>query len=225
MFGNNKIMAPENHDGDYLYVQEIFPTIQGEGNFVGYPAVFVRLNGCNLKCNFCDTEFEDFNKISLENILSEIKKLSQNFNNIRVRNLVVITGGEPFRQPIEKLCQKLIDENFLVQIETNGTIFRDISKEVKIICSPKISNGRYHQIRDDLLKRIMSLKFLISAQNPYYSRVQEVGQVKYKIPVYVQPIDEYDEQKNQKNIELAMKICQENGYILSYQLHKILKIK
>jgi organic radical activating enzyme len=225
MFGNNKILAPEIHDGDYLYVQEIFPTIQGEGNFVGYPAVFVRLNGCNLQCDFCDTEFEDFKKISLENILSEINKFSQNSKNNRVINMVVITGGEPFRQPIEKLCQKLIAENFLVQIETNGTIFRDISKEVKIICSPKVSNGKYYPIRDDLLQRIMSFKFLISAQNPYYSGVAEVGQSKYNIPVYVQPIDEYNEQKNQKNIELAMKICKENGYILSYQLHKILKIK
>ncbi len=225
MFGNNKILAPEIHDGDYLYVQEIFPTIQGEGNFVGYPAVFVRLNGCNLQCDFCDTEFEDFKKISLENILSEINKFSQNSKNNRVINMVVITGGEPFRQPIEKLCQKLIAENFLVQIETNGTIFRDVSKEVKIICSPKVSNGKYYPIRDDLLQRIMSFKFLISAQNPYYSGVAEVGQSKYNIPVYVQPIDEYNEQKNQKNIELAMKICQENGYILSYQLHKILKIK
>jgi organic radical activating enzyme len=225
MFGNNKILAPEIHDGDYLHIQEIFPTIQGEGSFVGHPAVFVRLNGCNLQCDFCDTEFEDFKKISLENILSEIKKFSQNSKNNRVINMVVITGGEPFRQPIEKLCQKLIAENFLVQIETNGTIFRNISKEVKIICSPKVSNGKYYPIRDDLLQRIMSFKFLISAQNPDYSRVQEVGQSQYNIPVYVQPIDEYNEQKNQKNIELAIKICQENGYILSYQLHKILKIK
>jgi len=225
MFGNNKIMAPDFHDGDYLYVQEIFPTIQGEGNFVGYPAVFLRLNGCNLQCSFCDTEFDDLKKISLDNILTEIAKLSQNSSNKRVRNLVVVTGGEPFRQPIEKLCQKLIAQNFLVQIETNGTIFRNISDQVKIICSPKISNGKYYQIRDDLLKRIMSFKFLISAQNHEYSRVDEVGQSRYNIPVYVQPIDEYDEEKNQKNIELAMKISQENGYILSYQLHKILKIK
>lgn len=225
MFGKNKILKAENHGGDFLDVVEIFPTLQGEGPYAGEPAVFVRLAGCNLACDFCDTEFDTCQNISLDKIIAEVEKLSKNQNNKIVRKLVVITGGEPFRQPIEKFCQELINLNFLIQIETNGTLFRELPKEVKIICSPKVSNGKYYQIRPDLLARIDAFKFIISAGKKEYSQIFEVGQSEFTTPVYVQPMDEYDEIKNRLNIELAKSLCEKNGYFLSLQIHKILKIK
>jgi 7-carboxy-7-deazaguanine synthase len=233
MFGNNKILSPTIHDGNFLEVQEIFATLQGEGIFVGQPAVFIRLGGCNLSCKFCDTEFDNFEKISLENILQRITDLSLNHVKKRVRKLVVITGGEPLRQPIEKLCNKLIADNFLVQIETNGTLFRNLPEAVKIICSPKAttknnlsgSNLKYHEIRPDLLIRINSFKFIISANHPIYSSVPEIGQSKYNIPVFVQPMDEYNEKANQENLKLALRLCEENGYFLSLQMHKIVGLR
>ena len=225
MFGKNKILKPENHSGDSLDVQEIFATLQGEGPFVGQPSVFIRLGGCNLACSFCDTEFESYKKISLEKILERTQKLAQNKGGKIVKKLVVITGGEPFRQPIEKLCQKLVALDFLVQIETNGTLFRQLPKQVKIICSPKITNGKYHKIRPDLLSRIDAFKFIISANDKNYFDIGEVGQGDKKIPVYVQPMDEYSEDKNNKNIKRVKKLCAENGYFLSLQTHKILQIR
>lgn len=234
MFGNNKILSPAIHDGDFLEVQEIFATLQGEGIFAGQPAVFIRLGGCNLSCKFCDTEFDNFEKISLENILQRTIDLSLNQAKKRVRNLVVITGGEPLRQPIEKLCSKLIADNFLVQIETNGTLFRNIPNAVKIVCSPKASKKnsnssdsdlKYYSIRPDLLTRIDNFKFIISANQIAYSSVPELGQSKYNIPVFVQPMDEYNQQKNHDNLELALKLCEENGYFLSLQIHKIVGLR
>lgn len=224
MFGKNKILKAENHDGLKLDVVEIFSTLQGEGPYAGYPSVFVRLGGCNLACDFCDTEFDDFNNLEIDDILSQIQDLAK-YNDKIIRKLVVITGGEPMRQPIEKLCEKLVNLGFLVQIETNGTLFRELPKEVKIICSPKISNGKYHKIRLDLLPRINAFKFIISATNKNYQNVSEVGQSSLNISTYVQAMDEYDEIKNKNNLELAVKICQENGYILSLQTHKILGLK
>lgn len=217
MFGKNQILKPEIHKGDFLDVVEIFPTIQGEGPFVGMPATFIRLGGCNLACDFCDTEFDEYQNLSLEEIVKEVQSNSA--------NLVVITGGEPFRQPIEKLCQELIDLGYKVQIETNGTIYRDLPKKVSIVCSPKISNGKYHKIRADLLPRISAFKFIISKDKTEYLDVAEVGQLEFNIPVYVQPMDEYDETKNQQNKELAIKLCQENNFILSLQIHKILGLQ
>ena len=246
MFGKNKIMKPEIHSGENLDVQEVFSTLQGEGPYVGQPSVFIRLGGCNLACNFCDTEFDSYNKISLKKILSRVEKLAKNSKGIVVRKLIVITGGEPLRQPIERLCEELVKRNFLVQIETNGTLFRKLPKEIKIICSPKISictpnrtanasarsplnkgepRGKYHQIRPDLLSRINAFKFIISKNQKNYRDVAEVGQSKLQIPVYVQPMDEYDEAKNQANLELAKKLCEEHGYFLSLQTHKILGIR
>lgn len=221
MFGKNKILKAENHSGDHLEIVEIFPTLQGEGPYVGYPSVFVRLGGCNLACAFCDTQFDEFKTIAVDDVMGQVMKLAQNERGERVRNLVVITGGEPLRQPIEKLCQRLLDAGFLVQIETNGTLFRDLPKEVKIICSPKMSNGKYHKVRDDLLQRVNALKFIVSKQHQDYHVVPDWS---CDIVTYVQPMDEYDAVKNQENISYALKLAQEKGYVLSLQMHKILRI-
>jgi 7-carboxy-7-deazaguanine synthase len=225
MFGKNKILKAQNHDGLNLDVQEIFPTLQGEGPFVGYPSVFIRLGGCNLACAFCDTEFESYKNISLKNIIEEVLNLAKNSSGEIVRKLIVITGGEPLRQPIERLCEELIKLGFDVQIETNGTIYRELPKEVKIICSPKTSNGKYHQIRPDLLLRVDAFKFIISENQKEYLDVAEVGQAEFKIPIYIQPMDEYDDVKNQRNLEYVVNLAQENGYILSLQTHKIIGLK
>lgn len=218
-------MKPEIHSGDVLDVQEIFPTLQGEGPYVGWPAVFIRLGGCNLACEFCDTEFESYRNFSLQELLIEVQKLAKNSDDQIVRKLIVITGGEPFRQPIERLCAELVKLNFLVQIETNGTLFRELDPAVKIICSPKSSNGEYHTIRPDILSRINAFKFIISKSHKNYCDIAEVGQSKFQIPVYVQPMDEYDESKNRANLERATKLCQEHGYFLSLQTHKIIGLR
>jgi 7-carboxy-7-deazaguanine synthase len=225
MFGKNKILKAEIHSGDNLDVQEIFPTLQGEGPYAGYPSVFIRLGGCNLACDFCDTEFETYKNFSLTEILEEVQRLAKNSSGEIVRKLIVITGGEPLRQPIEKLCEELVKSNFLVQIETNGTLFRELPPEVKIICSPKSSNGKYHQIRPDLISRINAFKFIISKSQENYRDIAEVGQSKFQIPVYVQPMDEYDEAKNRANLEYVVKLCEENAYFLSLQIHKILGLQ
>ena len=94
MFGKNKILKPETHSGINLDIQEIFPTLQGEGPYTGHPSVFIRLGGCNLACEFCDTEFESYHNLSVEKIIEETSRLSKNDEGKIVRKLVVITGGE-----------------------------------------------------------------------------------------------------------------------------------
>ncbi len=228
MFGKNKIMKPEIHSGERLDIQEIFPTLQGEGPYVGHPSIFIRLGGCNLACDFCDTEFDSYKNFSLQEIFEQVINLSKNSSNKIVRNLVVITGGEPMRQPIEKLCDGLIKLGFLVQIETNGTLYRELPMQVKIICSPKMSSGKYHQIRPDLMPKISAFKFIIRAPregNSSYSKVLDVGQSKFGADVYLQAMDEYDEVKNRENLEYAVRMCLDEGYLLSLQAHKILQIK
>lgn len=220
MFGKNQILKAEIHSGTSLKIVEIFATIQGEGPFAGTPAIFVRLGGCNLACEFCDTNFDDFKTIKVSDILLEVKKLAKNST-----KLVVITGGEPLRQPLKKLCDELLANNFKVQIETNGTLFQDLDDQISIICSPKVSNNKYHKIRADLLPKITAFKFIISKSNTAYNDVIDLGQEQYKIPVYLQPMDQYDSNKNQENIKLTTKLCQKYGYNLSLQIHKILGLR
>lgn len=223
MFGNNPIRQPLAGDGAVLDVQSVFATLQGEAVYAGWPAVFIRLGGCNLACAFCDTEFESFKAMAVADIVRQVVQLATH-NSQRLRHLVVITGGEPFLQPIAKLCEMLIVAGFKVQIETNGTLYREIPSEVDIICSPKNNGKGYFPIRPDMRARVSAFKFIISAHRNDYSDIGDVGQGR-DIPVYVQPMDEYDEVKNRANLEHATQLAMANGYRLSLQMHKIAGIE
>ncbi len=219
MFGKNPIRQVEKGDGEYLKIQSIFLTLQGEGPYTGLPSIFIRLGGCNLACSFCDTEFESFNELSLEDILNTTSELTKD----KKVGLVVITGGEPFRQPIKKLCEALLEKGYQIQIESNGTLFQEMPDGVEVICSPKISNGKYHKIRADLEKYIIAYKFIISSTQKEYSNIPSWDFNNKK--VYLQPMDEMDKEKNLANRKLAMELAFKTGYIFSSQLHKILGIE
>lgn len=216
MFGKNSIAKIENHSGDKLDIVKIFNTIQGEGFYSGHPAIFIRLGGCNLKCFFCDTEFEEFENISINKILQKVKK---EVGKDKIK-LIVITGGEPLRQPIEKLVNLLLENNFTIQIETNGTIKRKLPQQVHICCSPKIINKEY-QINDELIEYIDSFKFIISTQNNYHN----IPKLNIAKPIYIQPMDEYNQEKNLINQNLTIKLAKKYGYIISLQTHKYLDIE
>lgn len=221
MRGKNPIRPPEKGDGQMLQVKHIFPTLQGEGPFSGYPSVFLRLGGCNLACDFCDTNFEDFTDMRLEEIVQRIQSLATDGSQKRIRHLVVITGGEPFRQPIETLCNALIVDGFQIQIETNGTLYRALPDAVDIICSPKNSGQGYLPTREDLLARVTAFKYIVSASHPLY---QQIGTDQGK-PIYIQPMDEYDAKKNADNLKYATELAMTSGYRLSLQMHKIAGIE
>lgn len=225
MFGKNPKRGIVKSENGALDVQEIFATIQGEGPNVGRPSIFVRLGGCNLACDFCDTEFEDFSQMSLDEIISEIDKLSGEMTGRRTHRLVVITGGEPFRQPIEKFVGELIARNYLVQIETNGTIFRKIHDDAEIICSPKASSGKFFPLNEGVLGSVKALKFIISKNKKPYDEIPDVGQERYKIPIYLQPMDEYDEEINQENMQFCRELAEATGNFISLQIHKILGVR
>lgn len=220
MRGKNPIRQPVQGDGQTLEVKHIFPTLQGEGPYVGVPSVFIRLGGCNLACTFCDTNFEDYQTMALPAIIEKVKELSAG-----VRNLIVITGGEPFRQNIVPLCERLLADGFKIQIETNGTLWRDLPEKVDIVCSPKNTGKGYFPVRPDLLARVNAFKFIISKHDAHYNHVADVGQGQYNTPVYVQPMDEYDDTRNAENLALALQLATEHGYRLSLQTHKMLGIE
>lgn len=142
MFGTNPIRKQDLSSPNALRVQKIFQTIQGEGPFAGLPAVFLRLAGCNLRCSWCDTEFESQYDLAVgvDQVVTTVLQLAGE----KIR-LVVLTGGEPLRQDIRPLCFALADYGFHVQIETAGTLWVDGLEEVlvqegegvSIVCSPK----------------------------------------------------------------------------------------
>lgn len=110
---------------------EIFNSYQGEGRYLGEPAVFARLAGCNLRCSWCDTpytwDFKEFDK-SIETMSIETGKAVDIITGYEVDRLVV-TGGEPLLQQ-EQIIELMSDlrqdnPNFWLEVETNGTIKPD----------------------------------------------------------------------------------------------------
>ena len=102
-----------------LSVHSIFHTIQGEGPFTGHRAVFIRLAGCNIQCPGCDTDYTSHRRnLTVNEIVSAVNDLLPPCG----PSLVVLTGGEPFRQPVEPLLVALVQAGYFVQVETNGTL-------------------------------------------------------------------------------------------------------
>lgn len=155
MFGGNPIRKQDLSSPDKLWVQSVFSTIQGEGPMAGLPAIFVRLGGCNLRCWWCDTDFESSTwhptRAELAEAVMDVEralgrpKHGDTYEPKYTGQLVVITGGEPFRQDITGFCRDLLTAGYNVQIETNGTLWIDAFEEimewgperVTLVCSPK----------------------------------------------------------------------------------------
>ena len=140
MFGQNPVRKQDLTNGSTLYVEEIFNTIQGEGPYAGIPATFVRLSGCNLRCFFCDTQFEKGmnTPFSIESILLDVCDCG-------VPEVVILTGGEPLRQNVVPLLHRLLETGIKhVQIETAGTLWLEglqyllTDGNVSLVCSPKL---------------------------------------------------------------------------------------
>jgi 7-carboxy-7-deazaguanine synthase len=100
-----------------LKITEIFRSLQGEGDAVGFPTVFVRLTGCPLRCRYCDTtySFTGGEWWSLDDILARVAALE-------VRH-VCVTGGEPLAQrACLPLLARLCDAGYEVSLETSGAL-------------------------------------------------------------------------------------------------------
>ena len=114
-------------------INEIFYSIQGEGYYTGVPAIFIRFSGCNLNCEFCDTDHSLGKIMSDEEILDIIRKFPAKH--------VVLTGGEPSMQLDDRFLSLLKAQGFYLQIETNGTLTKGFDAVTRwcdwITCSPK----------------------------------------------------------------------------------------
>lgn len=100
-----------------LRITEIFYSLQGETRTVGLPTVFIRLTGCPLRCQYCDTAyaFHGGRKQTLEDILNEVARYQPRY--------VTVTGGEPLAQKeCIKLLTQLCDKGYYVSLETSGAL-------------------------------------------------------------------------------------------------------
>ena len=105
-------------------VNEIFYSLQGEGRNTGRAAVFVRFAGCNLRCPFCDTEFDTYREMTAEEIIAEVDECRKDVSpcDAYSKPLLVLTGGEPTLQVDEAFVELLHQHGYEVAMESNGIL-------------------------------------------------------------------------------------------------------
>ena len=104
-------------EADRLLINEFFFSVQGESTQAGRPCFFIRLSGCHLRCNYCDTEyaFHAGRSFSIDEVMERVRES-------RI-TLVEVTGGEPLLQrPVYPLLERLIADGYEVMLETSGSL-------------------------------------------------------------------------------------------------------
>ena len=150
-----------------LKVNEIFKGIQGESTYAGLPCSFIRLTGCNLRCNYCDTTYayDEGREFSIDSLFKEVEKLNC--------NLVEVTGGEPLLQEKTlELFDLLISKNYSALLETNGTISlknvnSSVIKIMDIKCPGSGSSDKTNWSNLDYLTSKDEIKFVISNREDF----------------------------------------------------------
>ncbi|MGW8248375.1 MAG: 7-carboxy-7-deazaguanine synthase QueE [Acidiferrobacterales bacterium] len=150
-----------------LRISEIFYSLQGEADTAGAPTVFVRLTGCPMRCQYCDTEyaFTGGERKTVEQILQEVGQYKT--------RLVTVTGGEPLAQrDVHHLLSRLCDNGYQVSLETGGSIdIQPVDPRVSIVLDIKTpGSGESERNRLDNLGHISSkdqIKFVICDRSDY----------------------------------------------------------
>ena len=219
-----------------LFVNEVFVSLQGEGHFTGTPAIFVRLQGCDVHCPWCDTGYamslardlhtkdNDFSVLAKEtasglytsmdpeilcNYLSGLHK--------SIRH-VVLTGGEPFMQDVAPFIRLLQGRGFYVQVETSGTRPLSVYNEENlwITLSPK----RARMPLAENWSRANEIKIPIASEEDADFLLSEVfecvARKSAQSPIIaLQPVSQ-----DREATRLCFELCLKHNLHLSLQTHK-----
>lgn len=216
----------------WLLVNEIFHSLQGEGFWTGTPAFFVRLQGCTVGCPWCDTMYalalcsedrlQDNSAAVLEKNQADstytrahatwiVQALQARRGTTRH---IVITGGEPCRQPLGLLTTSLLQAGFSVQLETSGTEPLTAQPGTWVTLSPKA-----HPVLESYWDRADEIKLPVSKHEDvdrYAHRLALLPPEKIRL----QPISQ-----DPAATALCVRLCLERGWRLSLQTHKYLHLR
>ena len=218
-----------------LNISEVFYSVQGEGPYVGVPSVFVRLNGCNLRCVWCDTPYTSWKPEGSDWMLGALLAQIRRFG----AKHVVITGGEPMLQKgIVLLTQRLREMDFFVTIETSGTVFLPVHCDLMSI-SPKLAHSapvrreggrwvvRHNSLRyqPDVLKQLIKtypnyqLKFVVATLED----MEEVNQIIEDIGADTEKVTLMGEGTDPGTLferaQWLVEVCKNRGYRYTPRIH------
>lgn len=196
-------------------INEIFYSLQGEGHHTGYPSIFIRFSGCNLKCPFCDTRHEEGIYMSDDDIIHAVKLYSAEW--------IVLTGGEPalhIDDDFVRLLKRATGKK--VAIETNGTT--PVPESIDwITVSPKTGIGGEGSDCEIVVTRADEIKVVDVGQNlDLYFSLPCIGD---KTLMYLQPCYVADEKQFEANrLSTVKRVFADPRWTLSVQLHRYLRI-
>ncbi|KAA3635811.1 MAG: 7-carboxy-7-deazaguanine synthase QueE [Calditrichaeota bacterium] len=220
-----------------MLISEIFYSIQGEGILSGTPSLFIRTSGCNLRCNWCDTDYASWNPQGEEKTIGSLNE----FIVSHPATHIVLTGGEPMiAKDVSTLCSFVSDLGKHLTIETAGTVAPNGIKCSLASLSPKLSNStpdsrvsenwqkRHERDRINLgFLRLWidnyeyQLKFVISSREDVPEILELLKLLDRDIPnekVLLMPEGVTKEQLEEKK-QFVSELCKEYGFRYCDRLH------
>lgn len=210
-------------------VNEIFTTIQGEANFTGTPSLFIRTQGCDVGCPWCDTKHTwSHDDANLIETVTEKTEDTEHFAYYTTRELVeiaqesgvshvVLTGGEPAMHNLREVTDALAGAGFSVQIETSGTYKLDVNPDAWVTLSPKENMPGGRSVLDSVVARANEVKY------PVGKRRDIENAKRYKTDrgrhVWLQPLSQ-----NEKATRLCVSAAKTEGFKVSVQTHKYIGV-
>jgi 7-carboxy-7-deazaguanine synthase len=189
-----------------LLVSEVFYSIQGEGTWTGTPAVFVRLAGCNLACDFCDTDYSIKSVATIPDVMRMVGECGGDCPT------VILTGGEPLAQSeTPALIDALRHDERRVHIESNGSIYVALPQDVWLCVSPK------ERVDPRMARRANEAKLIVDQRVPEEHLELFAG----KPSILLQP-----EGNKPHNVRLALDYVKAHPqrFRLSLQTHKFIGV-
>ena len=202
-----------------MKINEVFYSIQGEGKWTGFPNIFIRTTGCNLRCSYCDTKYAY--EQGIEKTIQEITKEIKKYNCKKI----CITGGEPLLQEDTiELIKHLLNFKYSVIVETNGSLKIDPLKDKKkliISLDIKTPSSKMHEkmfLKNiNILTKKDQIKFVITNKKDFEFAKKIIHKFEPKCDVFFQPVWKTNSER------LAKWILEDNLEVkLGLQIHKII---
>lgn len=217
-------------------VNEVFQTVQGEGSFTGTPATFIRMQGCDIGCPWCDTkhtwERRAEERFPLPVVASKTEVASRAWADATVEQLVaqaverftarhvVITGGEPCTYDLEPLTGALLARGLEVQVETSGTYPVRVADGTFVTVSPKVGMPGGREVLRDVVAACDELKLPIGRARDYERFADLIDLVPGHAVVYLQPLSQ-----SPAATRACVDLATAHGHRVSVQVHKYLGLR